>query len=206
MRRRSTIGYHLKVTLAMNRLVFRHDNLRRMLPDVLASDHLRLDGVFTHFASADEPESPVFNTQRERFDRAYELVSEFLPAEAGSREQSQSVASAFRRKIIKHACNSAALLRDSRVWYDPCGKPSSYGIVPLDASTISLQPVMSLTRRWWRSRSSTARESGRWVSCGIAADSAVIPPGSRWPRHRLCRRGTNDQSPAGNHRGAVRWT
>jgi alanine racemase len=67
---------------------------------MLASDHLRLEGVFTHFASADEPESPVFNTQRERFDRAYEIVSEILPAEAGSREQSQSVASALTARSL----------------------------------------------------------------------------------------------------------
>src|SRR5687768_18068057 len=68
VKRRSAIGYHLKIDTGMNRLGFRHDNLRRMLLDVLASDHMRLEGVFTHFASADEAETPVFNTQRERFD------------------------------------------------------------------------------------------------------------------------------------------
>ena len=149
VKRRSTIGYHLKIDTGMNRLGFRHENIRWTLPEMLASDHLRLEGVFTHFASADEPESPVFNTQRERFDRAYEIVSEILPAEAGSHEQSQSVASGFRRKIVKHACNSAALLRDSRVWYDAV-RPGLllYGIVPPPiASTIPLQPVMSLTSR-----------------------------------------------------------
>jgi alanine racemase len=70
VKRKSAIGYHLKVDTGMNRLGFRHDNLRRTLPDMLSSDHLRLEGVFTHFASADEPESPVFDVQRERFDAA----------------------------------------------------------------------------------------------------------------------------------------
>ena len=132
VKRRSAIGYHLKIDTGMNRLGFRHDNLRRTLPDVLASGQLRLEGVFTHFASADEAESPVFNLQRERFDAAYDFV-----------------ASAFRRKIQKHASNSAALLRDSRVWYDAV-RPGLllYGIVPPPlASTIPLQPVMSLTSR-----------------------------------------------------------
>ena len=132
VKRRAAIGYHLKIDTGMNRLGFRHDNLRRTLPDVLASDHLRLEGVFTHFASADEPGSPVFNTQRERFDSAYDLV-----------------ASAAGRKIVKHASNSAALLRDSRVWYDAV-RPGLllYGIVPPPlASTIPLRPVMSLTSR-----------------------------------------------------------
>jgi len=132
VKRHAAIGYHLKIDTGMNRLGFRHDNLRRTLPDVLASDHLRLEGVFTHFASADEPGSPVFNTQRERFDSAYDLV-----------------ASAAGRKVLKHASNSAALLRDSRVWYDAV-RPGLllYGIVPPPlAATIPLRPVMSLTSR-----------------------------------------------------------
>jgi alanine racemase len=149
VKRQSTIGYHLKIDTGMNRLGFRHDNLRRTLPAVLASDHLVLEGVFTHFASADEPESPVFNTQRERFDQACEIVTDVLPAKEGSHATSDSVASAFRRKIVKHASNSAALLRDSRVWYDAV-RPGLllYGIVPPPlASTIPLKPVMSLTSR-----------------------------------------------------------
>jgi alanine racemase len=149
VKRGSTIGYHLKIDTGMNRLGFRHDNVRRTLPEMLASDHLRLEAVFTHFASADEPESPVFNTQRERFDRAYDIVSEILPAEAGSHDSRQQMASAVRRKILKHASNSAAMLRDSRVWYDAV-RPGLllYGIVPPPiASTIPLQPVMSLTSR-----------------------------------------------------------
>ena len=136
VKRRAAMGYHLKIDTGMNRLGFRHDNLRRMLPEVLASDHLRLEGVFTHFASADEPESPVFDTQRERFNAARAVVDEILgPAKAG--------------RYICHAANSAALLRDSRVWYDAV-RPGLllYGIVPPPlASTIPLQPVMSLTSR-----------------------------------------------------------
>jgi len=110
------------------------------LPEVLASDHLRLEGVFTHFASADEAESPVFNTQRERFDAAFDVVSGFSrtasPPDGG-------------RAVVKHAANSAAMLRDSRVWYDAV-RPGLllYGIVPPPlASTLPLQPVMSLTSR-----------------------------------------------------------
>ena len=50
---------------------------------------------------------------------------------------------------LRHAANSAALLRDSRVWYDVV-RPGLllYGIVPPPlASTIPLRPVMSLTSR-----------------------------------------------------------
>src|SRR3954469_17624215 len=44
---RTTLGYHLKIDTGMNRLGFRHDNLRRTLPELLASDNLRLDAVYT---------------------------------------------------------------------------------------------------------------------------------------------------------------
>ena len=94
-----TIDYHLKIDTGMNRLGFRHDNLARTLPGVLASPHLRLDGAFTHFAAADVPESPLFETQRTRFDTA--LADTRRPGRDG--------------RACRHAANSAALLRDSRV-------------------------------------------------------------------------------------------
>jgi len=139
-KRRTTLGYHLKIDTGMNRLGFRHDNLRRTLPELLASPSLTLEAVYTHFASADVPESPVFNTQRERFDAAWTVVEELRN---GSRNLSPE------SRVFRHASNSAAVLRDSRVWYDAV-RPGLllYGIVPPPlASTIDLTPVMSLTSR-----------------------------------------------------------
>jgi alanine racemase len=137
-RHKTTIGYHLKIDTGMNRLGFRHDNLRRTLPDLLSSANLRLDAVYTHFASADVPESPVFNDQRERFETAWSVVQGLI-VDRGLQPAG----------VLRHACNSAALLRDSRVWYDAV-RPGLllYGIVPPPlASTIQLAPVMSLTSR-----------------------------------------------------------
>lgn len=135
-KRNTIIPYHLKIDTGMNRLGFRHDNLRRTLPDLLRSPNLRLDAVYTHFASADVPESPTFNEQRERFESVWTVVQEIADPTLGSR-------------VIRHAANSAATLRDSRVWYDAV-RPGLllYGIVPPPlASTIPLEPVMSLTSR-----------------------------------------------------------
>jgi alanine racemase len=131
-RRAATIAYHLKIDTGMNRLGFRHGNLRRTLPDLLARPNLRLDAVYTHFASADVPESGLFGDQRRRFEEAIATVGDL-----GGRPR------------LRHACNSAALLRDSRVWYDAV-RPGLllYGIVPPPlASTIALTPAMSLTSR-----------------------------------------------------------
>ena len=140
-RRSTTVGYHLKIDTGMNRLGFRHDNLGRTLPELLGSGNLRLEGIYTHFATADEPEKPLFNDQRLRFEHALGTLGALAgPAEAGHYDVS---------RVLRHACNSAALLRDSRVWYDIV-RPGLllYGIVPPPlASTIALTPVMSLTSR-----------------------------------------------------------
>src|SRR3954467_14756595 len=107
---RATLGYHLKIDTGMNRLGFRHDNLRRTLPELLASDNLRLEAVYPHLAAADEPETPFFETQRTNFETALKTVFDIGPANAGPPGRGG--------RILVHAANSAATLRDSRVWYD----------------------------------------------------------------------------------------
>jgi len=129
-KRGSTLHYHLKIDTGMNRLGFRHDNLRRTLPALLASKNLAIDAVHTHFGAADEPGNNSFESQRTRFETACRTLDELG---AGPR--------------LRHAANSAALLRDSRVWFDFV-RPGLllYGLVPPPiGSTLALKPVMSLT-------------------------------------------------------------
>jgi alanine racemase len=132
------LRYHLKIDTGMNRLGFRHDHLRVTLPGLLASDNLELEAIYTHFATADDPESALFAEQRVRFERALAEIDEL-----------ERMDSAFHRRWYIHAANSAATLRDSRVWYDRV-RPGllMYGVVPPPlASTLPLSPVMSLTSR-----------------------------------------------------------
>ena len=138
----TTLGYHLKIDTGMNRLGFRHDNLARTVPELLASQNLRLDAVYTHFASADLPESELIHEQRTRFDRAAQAV-------IGMVGQTAAAGATAGASIMRHAANSAALLRDSRTWYDVV-RPGLllYGIVPPPmASMLPLVPVMSLSSR-----------------------------------------------------------
>ena len=95
------LACHLKIDTGMNRLGFRHDNLGRTMPPVIASPHLRVDAVYTHFASADVPESGFLEEQRLRFDRA-----------------SAALGAMKLGPVRRHAANSAALVRDTRTWYD----------------------------------------------------------------------------------------
>jgi len=132
-----TVRYHLKIDTGMNRLGFRFDNLARTLPELLSSENLQLSAVYTHFATADDLESKLFAEQRVRFERALDALK------SSHRRGRQE------RRETTHAANSAALLRDSRVWYDRV-RPGLllYGIVPPPlASTVQLRPALSLTSR-----------------------------------------------------------
>jgi alanine racemase len=148
------VRYHLKIDTGMNRLGFRFDNLRRTLPALLASQNLDLAAVYTHFATADDPESPLFNEQRARFDRALNAIEDMNRGAREDRREkdrsASSAASAVKADVpYVHAANSAALLRDSRVWYDRV-RPGIllYGVVPPPlASTLPLTPIMTLGSR-----------------------------------------------------------
>ena len=123
---------HLKIDTGMNRLGFRHDNLARTLPELAKSPNLEIVAAYTHFATADDPESPFMTVQRNRFEGAL-----------------QTIAGLGLEPAVRHAANSAALLRDERVWYDYV-RPGLllYGIAPPPlATTMALRPALTLTSR-----------------------------------------------------------
>ena len=178
---RQRLRYHLKIDTGMNRLGFRFDNLRRTLPELLASPNLELAAVYTHFATADDPGSALFEQQRLRFERAVAEIDGMrgpgvppLLARGGSTRP--------ERRPYVHACNSAALLRDSRVWYDRV-RPGllTYGIVPPPlASTIALTPALAMRSRVVAVKGVRAGEgAGYGVTFTAAGPStiAIIPAG-----------------------------
>ena len=117
------IRYHLKIDTG-------HEParvpLRQPAPDAARAAGQRATSSSTPSTRTSRPptipESPLFDEQRARFERAL----------AERRRRSAA------RPRYRHAANSAALLRDSRVWYDRV-RPGLllYGIVPPPlASTI----------------------------------------------------------------------
>jgi len=157
---------HLKIDTGMNRLGFRHDNLRRTLPPVLESPHLAFDAVYTHFATADVPESPFMEEQRARFEIA-----------------TAALGALGARGLRRHAANSAALLRDTRTWFDWV-RPGLllYGVVPppLAAADLGLCPALSLTSRIVAVKGIRAGEAIgyglRWTA-DRPATIAIVPAG-----------------------------
>ena len=168
--RKARLRYHLKIDTGMNRLGFRFDNLGRTLPALLNSPNLELEAVYTHFATADEPESPLFGEQRLRFERGLAQIDALRGPERSA------------RPCYRHAANSAALLRDSRVWYDRV-RPGLllYGLVPPPLwSTLPLTPAMTLGSRVVAVKGVRAGESAGYGARFVAERPmamAIVPAG-----------------------------
>ena len=90
---------------------------------------LDLAGVWTHFATADEPSSRFFDAQLERFAAVAEAVRAEFPT------------------VTVHAANSAAVFRDPRAHFDMarCGV-AVYGLDPFQGNPAErgLTPALSL--------------------------------------------------------------
>jgi alanine racemase len=93
------------------------------------SDALELAGLWTHFATADEPDSEFFDEQLDRFGAVAATLRAEFP------------------EVTIHAANSAAALRDRRSHFDMvrCGV-AIYGLDPFqaDPSERGLSPALSL--------------------------------------------------------------
>jgi alanine racemase len=121
---------HIKYDSGMGRLGNRDPGAVLALARACAGDpDLELAGVWTHFATADEPESGFFDEQLERFTEVAEAVKAEFPA------------------VTVHAANSAAVFRDPRTHFDMarCGI-AVYGLDPFqgDPAERGLSPVLSL--------------------------------------------------------------
>jgi len=159
------LRYHLKIDTGMHRLGFRHDNLGHTVSHLLGSPHLDLEGVYTHFATADDAEHPLMDLQRDRFEAALAALEDM-----GARPR------------VRHAANSAALLRDVRVWYELV-RPGLllYGVVPPPiAATIPLRPAMTLRSRLVATKGLRPGESvgyGAKFTADRACTIGVVPAG-----------------------------
>lgn len=124
------LDVHVKVDTGMHRVGVSGAELAELVRAVVAAPELRLEGVFTHFARADEPDSGFTKIQLARFGAALEVV-----------------AAAGGRPALVHAANSAGLIAfpKSRLDMVRCGI-AGYGYPPSRHLTgrLPLRPVLSL--------------------------------------------------------------
>jgi alanine racemase len=127
-----TARVHVKHDSGMGRLgTFDGEEVVRIARAVAADPDLELAGVWTHFATADEPDDDegYFFEQLARFEPVAEAVHAEHPG------------------VTIHAANSAAVFRSPRSHFDMarCGV-AVYGLDPfqIDPAAHGLKPVMSL--------------------------------------------------------------
>ncbi|WP_251047928.1 alanine racemase [Planococcus sp. ISL-109] len=118
---------HLKVDTGMGRLGIQPEEAEAAVVE-LASGKFSFDGVFTHFAAADEQDTSFFEQQAERMNQVLEHVPE---------------------GVLVHVSNSAAALMHPSVACDAVRIGISlYGIAPSPFvglnSPIALEPALSL--------------------------------------------------------------
>jgi alanine racemase len=123
-------GVHVKLDSGMGRLGERDPAKLVELAGACAADsNLELVGVWTHFATADEPDDPYLAEQLAAFVPVAEAVREIAP------------------ESTVHAANSAATLRDPATHFDMvrCGI-AIYGLDPFhrDPGDHGLEPALEL--------------------------------------------------------------
>jgi alanine racemase len=124
------VRVHVKYDSGMGRLGNRDPGEVLALARACAEDpNLELTGVWTHLATADEPDSPYFDEQLDRFEEVAAAVKADYP------------------EVLAHAANSAAVLRDRRSHHDMarCGV-AIYGLDPFqrDPAEHGLRPALEL--------------------------------------------------------------
>lgn len=129
----TTIPYHLKVDSGMSRIGVRAEEAHDLVAWLKALPGIAMEGVFTHFATADVPGDWEFDGQVDRFRRAVD------------RMRTEGV-----RPGIVHAANSAATILHPETHHDlvRCGI-AIYGLHPADSTygKIGLDPAMSVKAR-----------------------------------------------------------
>ena len=157
---------HVKLDTGMGRLGTRDpDEARRVVGDIESSTRMGLAGVMTHLATADEPDSPFFEEQLERFRPFAHELKRAHP------------------ECVVHAANSAAVLRSGAAHFDMarCGI-AVYGLDPFgeDSARRELEPALALGSYVAEVKALQAGDSagyGRTWSATADTRIAVLPIG-----------------------------
>ena len=124
---------HVKVDTGMGRLGVRFDQLSDFLASIGGFKHVRIDGVLTHFAAADDAScKPLTHDQMRRFNEAVSMFRQH----------------GYNPSLL-HMANSAGIYGEKQSWGNMV-RPGGvlYGlwrdVLPLSAGDPELKPVMSV--------------------------------------------------------------
>ncbi len=116
------VDVHVKIDTGMSRLGVRMEDVERFASKLVACPEIRVAGLMTHLACADAPDPSFTNDQVVRFDEA-----------------TQKLAGAGITAKVRHAANSAAVLRGHAVYDLVRPGIAIFGVSPFSRD---LKPVM----------------------------------------------------------------
>jgi alanine racemase len=168
-KRGTAVAIHVKVDTGMGRIGVRYDQVREFADTLKSLDHLRVEGVMTHLAAADDLSQNEFTAlQTERFNEAVAIfrAKGFSPAYLDLANSPGAVA---------HPLSRGNMVRLGGVLYGLGGD-----VLPREIEKPVLKPVMSLHSRIAHLKKVPAGETvGYGRTFATAADSliATIPIG-----------------------------
>jgi alanine racemase len=136
-------GFHLKIDTGMNRLGIAPTDIECFARQYEKSSHLKLQGVFTHFASSEVFEGPVAEQtfrQEESFHKAIERLRT-MGIDPGIIHLANSAAIASRPETWADMVRPGAILYGYHPGYDPIERRAQV------EKQLPLKPVMSLRAR-----------------------------------------------------------
>ncbi len=158
--RKDSVRVHLKVDTGMARLGSSFEELPQLLSMLGATKHVRIEGLFSHLASAEVVDSPQVDAQMARFGRAVALVKEsgLVPA-------------------YLHIANTSAIATRPKTWMNFV-RPgiALYGyqlpsVLEGQSFDLPLHPVLS-----WKTRIFSLRDVGAGQAIGYSGAYVTQAP------------------------------
>ncbi len=129
-----TAKVHLKIDTGMERIGVHYYNAEGFIRETAKCPHVKVEGLFTHFANADTADQTHVRLQLQRFENVLALFDEL----------------SMPRPPMIHAANSGAILQLPESWFNMV-RPGIllYGVYPSEEvkRTVAVQPALT-----WKSR------------------------------------------------------
>ena len=138
-----SVGFHLKIDTGMNRLGIAPTDIECFARQYEKSSRLKLEGVFTHFASSEVFDGPVASQNRRQEESFHKCVQRLcaLGIDPGIIHLANSAAIASRPETWADMVRPGAILYGYHPGYDPIERRAEA------EKQLPLRPVMSLRAR-----------------------------------------------------------